>query len=162
MAVIDEGDGPILVAGAAGTAYGQLGFYVQYDEANDWWRTTGTYFNTTVFGLHQHDDTLYLGGSFRTIDDGSPAGVQNVGGIVARTLCPSEPQCYANCDGSTAQPVLNVDDFTCFITEFASAQSLSYELQVASYANCDNSTSVPVLNIDDFTCFINEFAAGCP
>jgi hypothetical protein len=26
---------------------------------------------------------------------------------------------YANCDGSTVAPVLNVDDFTCFINAFA-------------------------------------------
>jgi hypothetical protein len=26
---------------------------------------------------------------------------------------------YANCDGSTMPPVLNVDDFTCFIAAFA-------------------------------------------
>jgi hypothetical protein len=26
---------------------------------------------------------------------------------------------YANCDGSTSAPILNVDDFTCFINEFA-------------------------------------------
>jgi serine protease AprX len=28
-------------------------------------------------------------------------------------------QCYANCDGSTTAPVLNVADFTCFLTKFA-------------------------------------------
>jgi uncharacterized membrane protein len=27
--------------------------------------------------------------------------------------------CYANCDGSTAQPILNVADFTCFLQRFA-------------------------------------------
>ena len=29
------------------------------------------------------------------------------------------PQCYANCDGSTTSPVLNVADFSCFLTKFA-------------------------------------------
>jgi hypothetical protein len=70
--------------------------------------------------------------------------------------------CYANCDGSTVEPVLNVDDFTCFINEFASAQTLPHEQQVANYANCDQSTIAPALNVDDFTCFINLFALGCP
>ena len=28
--------------------------------------------------------------------------------------------CYANCDGSTAAPVLNVLDFSCFLNRFAS------------------------------------------
>ena len=27
--------------------------------------------------------------------------------------------CYANCDGSTAAPVLNVNDFTCFLNRYA-------------------------------------------
>ncbi len=61
--------------------------------------------------------------------------------------------CYANCDGSTTAPVLNVADFTCFLQRFAAGES---------YANCDNSTSPPVLNVADFTCFLQSFAAGCP
>jgi hypothetical protein len=27
--------------------------------------------------------------------------------------------CYANCDGSTTEPILNVADFTCFLSKFA-------------------------------------------
>jgi hypothetical protein len=70
--------------------------------------------------------------------------------------------CYANCDASTTSPVLNVDDFTCFVNEFAAAQTLPLAQQISSYANCDGSTIAPVLNVDDFTCFINAFAQGCP
>lgn len=69
--------------------------------------------------------------------------------------------CYGNCDSSLVSPVLNVDDFTCFINTFASAQSLPHSEQVVSYANCDKSQVAPVLNVDDFTCFINVFAQGC-
>jgi hypothetical protein len=69
--------------------------------------------------------------------------------------------CYANCDGSTMQPILNVDDFTCFINEFAAASVLPHAAQIDHYANCDGSTTPPVLNVDDFTCFISAFAAGC-
>jgi hypothetical protein len=61
--------------------------------------------------------------------------------------------CYANCDGSTTAPILNIADFTCFLDKFASGDP---------YANCDGSTAVPVLNVADFTCFLNKFAAGCP
>jgi hypothetical protein len=61
--------------------------------------------------------------------------------------------CYANCDGSSAAPVLNVNDFTCFLNRFAAGES---------YANCDASTVAPVLNVNDFTCFLNKYAAGCP
>ena len=61
--------------------------------------------------------------------------------------------CYANCDGSTTAPVLNVLDFTCFLNRFAAGDG---------YANCDGSTTAPTLNVLDFTCFLNRFAAGCP
>jgi hypothetical protein len=60
--------------------------------------------------------------------------------------------CFANCDGSTTPPVLNVLDFSCFLNRFAAGDS---------YANCDGSTTTPVLNVLDFTCFLNRFAAGC-
>lgn len=61
--------------------------------------------------------------------------------------------CYANCDNSTAEPILNVEDFTCFINRFAAGDP---------YANCDGSTTEPILNVEDFTCFINAFVQGCP
>jgi hypothetical protein len=61
--------------------------------------------------------------------------------------------CYANCDASTSAPVLNVQDFTCFLQQYAGA---------SPYANCDASTTAPVLNVQDFTCFLQKFAAGCP
>jgi len=60
--------------------------------------------------------------------------------------------CYANCDGSTTSPVLNVADFSCFLNRFASGDC---------YANCDGSTTPPVFNVADFSCFLNRFAAGC-
>jgi hypothetical protein len=62
------------------------------------------------------------------------------------------PTCYANCDGTTAVPFLNVNDFICFQSKFAAGDT---------YANCDNSTSAPVLNVNDFICFQSQFAAGC-
>jgi hypothetical protein len=61
--------------------------------------------------------------------------------------------CYPNCDCSTASPVLNVLDFTCFLQQFAAANP---------YANCDASTTPPTLNVLDFTCFLRQFATGCP
>lgn len=60
--------------------------------------------------------------------------------------------CYANCDNSTSTPMLNVNDFNCFLNRFAAGES---------WANCDASTSAPVLNVNDFQCFLNRFAAGC-
>jgi len=61
--------------------------------------------------------------------------------------------CYANCDASIAPPVLNVQDFTCFLQRFAGGDP---------YANCDQSTAQPVLNVQDFTCFLQRYASGCP
>jgi hypothetical protein len=63
------------------------------------------------------------------------------------------PMCYANCDDSTVAPVLNANDFLCFLNQFAQGQP---------YANCDGSTVLPVLTPNDFQCFLNQFAAGCP
>jgi hypothetical protein len=60
--------------------------------------------------------------------------------------------CYANCDTSTAEPLLNINDFVCFANRFAAGDP---------YANCDGSTAEPVLNINDFVCFVGKFAAGC-
>ena len=60
--------------------------------------------------------------------------------------------CYANCDNSTMQPILNVNDFVCFSNRFAAGNL---------YANCDRSTTAPVLNVNDFICFMSSFAAGC-
>jgi hypothetical protein len=61
--------------------------------------------------------------------------------------------CYANCDGSTTPPVVNVNDFVCFMSKYVAGDP---------YANCDGSTIPPVLNINDFVCFQQHYAAGCP
>ena len=61
--------------------------------------------------------------------------------------------CYANCDGSSTAPILNVNDFQCFLNKFASQDPT---------ANCDNSSTPPILNVNDFQCFTNAYAAGCP
>ena len=60
--------------------------------------------------------------------------------------------CYANCDGSTASPLLTANDFQCFIDQYAAGSSA---------ANCDGSTGSPILTANDFQCFINAYAAGC-
>ena len=68
-------------------------------------------------------------------------------------LAPVTAACYPNCDASTASPILNVADFTCFLTKYAAGDP---------YANCDASTAAPTLNVADFTCFLTKYAAGCP
>jgi hypothetical protein len=65
---------------------------------------------------------------------------------------PADPACYANCDGSAEEPILNVNDFVCFVSGFAAGEPA---------ANCDGSTLEPVLNVNDFMCFAAACAAGC-
>ncbi len=60
--------------------------------------------------------------------------------------------CYANCDGSTSNPVLTANDFQCFLNAYSAG---------ASYANCDGSTVNPTLTANDFQCFLNAYSAGC-
>jgi photosystem II stability/assembly factor-like uncharacterized protein len=60
--------------------------------------------------------------------------------------------CYANCDNSTSPPILNANDFQCFLNKYAAGDPT---------ANCDGSTNPPVLNANDFQCFLNAYAAGC-
>jgi hypothetical protein len=59
------------------------------------------------------------------------------------------PACYANCDNSTGNPALNVNDFVCFQSRFAAAEP---------YADCNHDNA---LNVNDFVCFQAAFAAGC-
>ncbi len=89
--------------------------------------------------------TLYVGGEFRTVEG------QTSWYLASLSACPTV--CYANCDASTTPPVLNVNDFQCFLNRFAAGDP---------GANCDMSTAAPVLNVNDFTCFLNQYAAGCP
>ena len=66
---------------------------------------------------------------------------------------PDTAVCYANCDGSAVAPVLNVQDFACFLMKYAAGDP---------YANCDGSAQKPAINVADFSCFIAKYAAGCP
>ena len=74
-------------------------------------------------------------------------------GFLAATAGGGPPACYANCDASTIAPILNVNDFSCFLNNYAAGNA---------YANCDASTIAPILNVNDFSCFLNMYAAGCP
>jgi hypothetical protein len=77
---------------------------------------------------------------------GSVTGWDNI------SVGPVSTACYANCDGSTVVPILNVSDFICFQTKYAAGDT---------YANCDGSTIPPVLNVSDFICFQTKYSAGC-
>jgi hypothetical protein len=92
--------------------------------------------------------SLYVGGSI-TAGNAALTGLP-LSNLARLAPCPA---CYANCDNSTTQPLLTVNDFVCFLSRFAAGDP---------YANCDASTLPPVLNAIDFTCFLNKYAAGCP
>lgn len=77
----------------------------------------------------------------------------NTGAGTALIVGQAPDPCYANCDGSTAAPVLNAADFTCFLQRYAAGDP---------YANCDGSVVSPSLNVADLTCFLGRFATGCP
>jgi len=81
-----------------------------------------------------------------------PWGTDPVGDWMTMRLTAAAPACYANCDGSTIVPILNVSDFICFQTKYAAGDPA---------ANCDNSTIPPVLNVSDFICFQTKYSAGC-
>jgi len=96
----------------------------------------------------------YAGGaSFVRSFSGPWSPIPNYDLMFRTYVTPGTAACYPNCDGSTAAPALNVQDFTCFLTRFASNDP---------YANCDASTQAPVLSVQDFSCFLTKFAAGCP
>jgi hypothetical protein len=94
-----------------------------------------------------------VGGCRVTDGDSNGSAIVDMGAREVQT-------CPANCDCSSAAPLLTVLDFLCFINRFGSgAAGNGWD---AFYANCDASTVAPVLNVLDFNCFLNRFTAGCP
>jgi hypothetical protein len=163
MAVWDDGAGSALYVTGRFTAINGVSSPLVARFDGDSWSSVGGGYPTSlgtavpVVGTTAEPlgPALYVGGFMPT----TPPGLQHIGRY---TSCIFPDPCYPNCDASTATPILNVEDFTCFITEFASAFALPPQQQLDHYANCDQSTTPPVLNVQDFTCFINRFAQGCP
>ena len=60
--------------------------------------------------------TTYGPATFELIQGGINA--QHIGVLVEPA---TSPPCYANCDGSTSVPILNVNDFICFLNTWVSA-----------------------------------------
>jgi hypothetical protein len=123
---------------------------------NGFWHWNGAAWTEVPASIQGASYTIRSGGMAIL----GPCDIWNVGfwtlqdGITSFTLAERlGGGCYANCDASTAPPILNVLDFNCFLNHFSAGHA---------YANCDNSTIAPVLNVLDFNCFLNRFAAGCP
>ena len=62
--------------------------------------------------------------------------------------------CYADCDQSTGNGVLDIFDFLCFQNDFVTGNSYA--------CDCDTSTGPLVCDMLDFLCYQNAFVAGCP
>lgn len=92
--------------------------------------------------VYQDGPIIYVGGTAR-----------DAGQLDQAILWIGADPCYPNCDLSTAAPMLNVNDYVCFLGKFAAGDP---------YANCDQSSIAPILNVNDFVCFAAKFAAGCP
>jgi glucose/arabinose dehydrogenase len=116
---------------------------------------------STVTGVTDRTAELNVAGtpisgvvSFGEDNEGEMYIVAQGSGASTGSIFKIVPRCAANCDGSTASPILNVNDFQCFLNKFASGDP---------YANCDGSTIAPVLNVNDFICFQNLYAtSSCP
>lgn len=100
---------------------------------------------------------VFGGVGLRVLGPGSDAAV-----LDSISVRPNPVKCAANCDGSWVRPLLNANDFACFLNEFTVASGLPYKQQLTSYANFDGSVVDPVLNVNDFLAFLNAYARGCP
>jgi len=147
LEVYDDGSGPGLYAGGSFAIAGTIAAANIARWNGSAWSALGSGVDGDVHALTVHDEgagpALYVGGQF------SVAGGRLTPNLAKWVGC---TPCYANCDGSTVVPVLNVSDFICFQSRFAAGDS---------YANCDNSSTPPVLNVSDFICYLTRFSAGC-
>jgi hypothetical protein len=99
-----------------------------------------------AYNLDNTANATVLGGSHPVV-----SFAQDAANLVL-TVTASGSTCYPNCDASTSPPILNANDFQCFLNKYAANDP---------YANCDGSTNPPILNANDFQCFLNAYAAGC-
>ena len=154
LAALEDPGGPALYVGGKFTSV--LGGLLSVDHlarwsGSDWSAVPGGTINGPVSALTATrlpspiQPSLFIGGDFSSV------GATPSPYLAQFNHCPFP--CYANCDGSTVAPVLNIGDFVCFLNRF-SAQD--------PWANCDRSTAAPTLNVGDFICYMSSYAAGCP
>ncbi len=135
---------PVRVRGARLKAGQTYGFYVSKNsETGTFWYTNGN----TISSNSDLQITPNAGTAFPLFSSSIAGRIFN-GRIYYHSAT-----CYANCDGSTNNPLLGASDFVCFLNKFRNGEA---------YANCDGSTAAPVLSAGDFVCFLNKFRAGCP
>lgn len=144
--MFDDGPGPAMFLRGDFTNMGGVpaNHIARYGLLDHTWSGLGNGLDSGVNGLAaiptRRGPSLFAIGTF------SHAGAGTVNHTAQYVGCPN---CYANCDLSTVPPVLNVNDFVCFLYKFA---------QRVPEANCDNNASI---DVNDFVCFLSRFAAGC-
>lgn len=140
-------------------------FLSRYDSDGElmWMRRSSPQFRIQGFALAPDGagGVYFAGRTEGNISGANPPPPLSSSVFVAR-FPPGERMCYPNCDGSTVEPRLNIDDLVCFVSQFAQARAMHWADKRSHYVNCDEGTTEPVLNVDDFICFINRFAQGCP
>jgi hypothetical protein len=149
LAVADDGRGPALFAGGPFSTIGGVPARRIARWDGHAWSALGTGFLSgqpwTICGFDDGSGpAIFVGGDLQY------AGGLNAANFAKWQGCPET--CYANCDGSTSEPVLNALDFVCFLERFAARDPR---------ANCDHSPAGE-LTVGDFVCFMQRFAAGCP
>lgn len=146
LEVFDDGRGPAIYLGGNFKTIGglQVNGLARWD-GSAWSAVadniTGTVWRMKAFHEDPRGPSLFIYGPTVMAGGQTPSEMSRLIGC---------PNCYANCDNSTIPPILNIEDFTCFIRKFAVQDP---------YANCNQDN---VINVDDFLCFLNKFAQGCP
>ena len=157
-ALAPDGAGGVMVAGETS---GSLGgptagiidvFLARYDDAgNQLW--------IRQFGTSNDDEARALapdgaGGVLVAGATSGSLGGPNAGGWDAFLARYEIDSCYADCDQSTGNGVLDIFDFLCGQNSFVLGQSYA--------CDCDTSTGNGVCDLFDFLCFQNAFVGGCP
>ena len=97
-----------------------------------------------AIGIHTHAGCSATNGNQGTaIDFGTLQGYL----ANPRGVCVGPPPCYPDCN---ADGVLNLSDFGCFTTKFATGDP---------YTDCNGDG---IRNLADFGCFSTKYAVGCP
>ncbi len=89
-----------------------------------------------------------------TANDANPQSIVEAGVDAFRVVTVECDECYADCDQSTGQGVLDIFDFLCFGNRFDQGDPYA--------CDCDVSTGPGTCDIFDFLCFGNAFNVGCP
>ena len=153
-----DGAGNAYITGETAGSLGGLNagftdaFLAKYD-------ASGTLLWTRQFGTSARDYAWCVavdsaGSAYISGNTLGSLGGPNAGDYDAFLIKYGDASCYADCDTSTGNGVLDMLDFLCFQNSFVNSEPYA--------CDCDTSTGSLVCDIFDFLCFQNAFVAGCP